>query len=339
MDRQNNILSYLIKNENDTTELLYALLIYKPFRESLLCILTRGKVGTNKMSWDDIYTHTAIGGGIPDLSMLGEHANILVEVKTTPWRGLTDNQPQSYLRWLAGQEAAKPGYFVAIVPPVYYHLQELNQRITDFHDSNILNPVTTSIVTWNEILNALHESDLDQMNSYIRDFCDLLNSWYDIPVTKFTFEEVRTMYDANTAKAIRKLIKVVEDVISELEQKGYIVEYSLNKKWWEGEYGGYVKYDNQYVLWFGLWQDYWENSGVPLCFGVQDKQWDARICTEFIKNHPNSIRFPLTDLKPFILENIEKDVILSENPVTRIFSILEKDLQVLCNQMKDSKNT
>jgi hypothetical protein len=339
MGRRNNILSHLIKNENDTTKLLYALLTYKPFSNALLRLFTNGKVGTADLSWDDMSIQTTIGGSIPDLSILGEGVNIVVEVKTTPWRGLTDNQPQSYLQWLAAQDASKAGYFVAIVPPGYDHLLELKRRITSFHDSNTLNPVTSSIVTWDDVLETLCESDLDQMNPYIRDFCDLLNSWYEIPVTKFTFEEVCTMYDANTAKAIRKLLRVVEDVISGIEQKGYKVEHGFQKKWWEreGEYGGYVKCDDQNVLWFGLWQDYWEKSGVPLCFGVQDRQWDARICKEFIRMHPNYTRFPSNDPRPFVLENIQKDIILSEDPVARILSMLEKDLQLLCEQIKDSK--
>jgi hypothetical protein len=334
MDRRNNILAHLIRNEKGTTELLYALLTYKPFRNALLRLLTKGKAETDGISWDDMYTQTEIGGGIPDLSILGETTNILVEVKITSWRGLTDNQPQTYLQWLAAQGTSKAGYFVAIIPPVYYHLQELKQRITSFNNSNALNPIISTILTWDEVLKMLRENDLDQMNPYIRDFCDLLASWYEIPITKFTFDEVDKMYDADTAKAIRKLMKVVEDVVNGLEQKGYKVEYSFNKKWWDdGEYGAYVKHGgDQYLLWFGLWQDYWEKMGEPLCFGVQDREWDARICTEFMRIHPNYTKYPPNSPKPFLGVGIKKDILLSEDPVTRILDILEKDLRLLSEQ-------
>ena len=328
-------MSHLIKNENDTTKLLYGLLTYKPFRSAVLSLLTKGKPETADIGWDDVVMQTTIGGGIPDISILGKTANILVEVKTASWRGLTDNQPQTYLQWLAEQGASKAGYFAAIIPPVYYHLQELKKRIASFDDSNALHPVISTIITWDEVLKTLCASDLDQMSPYIRDFCDLLTSWYGIPIIKFTFEEVRKMYNADTAKAIRKSIKVVEDVIAGMEQKGYKVEYSFNKKWWEdGEYGAYVKRGDQYLLWFGLWQDYWEKTGEPLCFGVQDGEWDARICTEFMRIHPNYTKFPPNDSKPFLVLGIPKDILLSEDPVMRILDVLEKDLLLLCAQIE-----
>jgi hypothetical protein len=36
MERQQNVLSYVINNENETTQLFYALLAYKPVREVIV---------------------------------------------------------------------------------------------------------------------------------------------------------------------------------------------------------------------------------------------------------------------------------------------------------------
>ncbi|HOJ72005.1 MAG TPA: hypothetical protein PLR38_09250 [Syntrophorhabdaceae bacterium] len=231
MDKGFNILSYLIKDENDITKFLYGLLRYKPFLNVILSLFKIGQSESAEISWDDVDMQKAISGFVPDISILGKAVNILIEVKTNPWTGLTDNQPQTYLQWLAEQSTSKAGYFIAIVPPVYKHLHELEKRITSFDGSSASHPVISKIITWGDILNTLRENDLDQMSPYIRDFCDLLTSWYTTPITKFNFEEVREMYNADTAKGIRKLIKVVEDVISGIEQKGYKVEYSFNRRW------------------------------------------------------------------------------------------------------------
>ena len=146
------------------------------------------------------------------------------------------------------------------------------------------------------------------------------------------------MYDSNSAKAIRKLLTLVEDVINGLDQKGFKVGHSFNKRWWKnGEFGCYIQCNEQNVLWFGLWQDYWENSGVPLCFGVHDGKWDARICAEFRRLHPTCVAFPSGDPNPFLVENIERDIILSDEPVTRILNILEKDFMSLCDQIKNAE--
>jgi hypothetical protein len=331
-----NMLSYLISNENDTTKLLYALLNYKPFRDTLIRLFTDNHFEADKISWDDVYTQCSIGGCIPDLSIQSQKVSILIEIKTSLYCGLTDNQPESYLTWLSGNCAVGDKFFVIIIPPGYYYLNELKTRIKKFQESKKENPVTSIILTWDKVLSAIHENDLNKMNPYIQDFYNLLNSMYQSPIINFTFEEVRSMYDKNTAKAIGKLFKITDSILKELEQKGYQIEYSLNKKWWDnGEYGGYIKCENQYVLWFGIWQSYWEDSGVPLCFGI-DKNWNAQIIHEFKRLYPNSIEYPSKN--PYILGGVEKDILMSDDAVVKILDFLERYLINLCNQLIKPEN-
>jgi hypothetical protein len=80
-------------------------------------LFTKGQFGSADISWDDIYTQTMRGEAIPDLAMLAAAVGILIEIKTTPWRELTDKQPGSYLAWLAKHQAVESRFFVAVVPP------------------------------------------------------------------------------------------------------------------------------------------------------------------------------------------------------------------------------
>lgn len=241
MDKPVNILSHLVKNENDTTELFSALLAYKPFREVIIRLFTKSQFGADDVFWDDIDTQIDTAGAKPDMSLLGEKVSILVEIKTTPCRGLTDNQPSTYLEWLADQNDNKTPFLIALIPPNYYHLNELESRIKSFNMTNNRKPVDTMILTWDTLLTAIEENELDVLNHYIGDFCTLIRSWYDAIRIKFTFEEVRAMYDSNMAEAIKKLMDTIEGVLRGLEQNGYTVSYSFNKRWWEGEYGGYIQ--------------------------------------------------------------------------------------------------
>jgi len=100
-----------------------------------------------------------------------------------------------------------------------------------------------------------------------------------------------------------------------------------------------VKHGDQYLLWFGLWQDYWEKTGEPLCFGVQSGKWHDRICKEFMRIHPNCTKFPPNDLKPWLVLGIPKEILLSEDPVMRILDDLDKDLSLLRAQIEGSQST
>src|SRR2546421_6696277 len=113
--------------------------------------------------------------------------------------------------------------------------------------------------------------NLDSMNACVRDFCQILKSWYDAPLLRFAPEEVHSMYDSHTAKGIGKLIKVIEGVATQLKLNGYQIEPNFQKKWWEGnaQYAINVWHPNDVDatwFWFGLWDPYWEDHGVPLCF-------------------------------------------------------------------------
>ncbi|HLE24581.1 MAG TPA: hypothetical protein VI935_02900 [Thermodesulfobacteriota bacterium] len=335
MDEYKNILSRLLRTENHVTEFLCGLCVYKPFREILVRLFTGGQYGSDDISLDDIDTQTTIEGSIPDLSMLGEKVNILVEVKIDSWRELTQNQPETYLRWLASSNA-ESRFFIALIPPVYDYLEELESRINSFHRTNKRNPVNTSIIRWDDLLQKISKDELDQMSPYIKDFSNLLKSRYEVPIIKFTFEEMQSMYDPNSAKGIEKLLKLIEEVLTGLEKKGYQVSHAFNRRWWDdGEYGGYVLFHGQEVLWFGLWQEYWENKGVPLSFGIHFEKWDNRLRSEFKRLHPSSVIFPQGGPNRFLIEKIDRDVFLSDDPGKKILEILEKDLTSLCKQIRE----
>ena len=327
MGKQYNILSYLIDSENRTTEMLYALLSYKPFREPVVRLFTESKFGADEISWDDIETQCRIGNIIPDMALRNDKVSVLVEVKTDWCRELTDNQPREYLKWLAGSKANGSSIFVALVPPNYKHLAELDRRINHFQSSNPNSSVRTLVVKWDQLIQVVSENDLEKLNQYIRDFCSLLKSWYEVPVTTFTPEETRLMYDKKNAVSIRKLLEIIEEVIDALKEKGYEVENSFKRRWWqEGEYGCYIKRKGKYILFFGLWQNYWEKFGQPLCYGVAEK-WDSSVCEEFRKAHPSHEKY-----EAYLMKNIDQLTLLSEDPVFSITKTIEKEIETLSRQ-------
>ncbi len=334
MEKDTNVLSHIVRNENDTTRLLYALLKYKPVRDVLMKLFTKGKCKPGDVAWEEVYVHTTIEGVIPDLLIQGEKVNIVIEVKTTSHRGLTNNQPEAYLSWLTRQSGRKSGFFVAIVPPKYNHLAELQTRIDAFGHINDSNIANTSILDWNEIIGIFTNENLDQLSIYVNDFCNLIRSRYNIPTINLTFDEVNTMFDTKAPKALKKLMGIVEEVTMNLDEKGYTISRSFKKRWWEDDYGAYVLYKEHYVLWFGLWMEYWESKGMPLCFAVHSNEWNDAVCAKFKKLYPKHTVFPENDANAYLTVSIEKHVMLSEDPVARILVILENCLTHLCEEIR-----
>ena len=325
MNDGTNILSHVIKNENDTTALLYALCAYRPFRDVLVRLCTQGQFGANDVQWEDLTTQMSLGGPIPDLVMVGQNVTIVIEVKITTWRGLTRNQPGAYLTWLAGRESGASAFFVALIPRRYVHLALLKSQIASFHQSNTQQPVTTAIVQWDDLSKQLVHHDLGHMNAYVRDFCQLLQSWYEAPLLTFRIEEVRSMYDSHTAKGIGKLLTIIEEVAAALQDRGYGVQRIFPKRWWEDQYA----LDIDDLLWFGLWKEYWEASGIPLCFGVGiEARWDH---AHFKEHYPHANAFSSSE-GTWYLVDIDKAVLLSTDPVTQIVSTLQKYLQSVQSQ-------
>lgn len=323
-----NILKKVILNEDEITRMLYALCGYKSFREVLVRFLTGGKFGADDVSWEDMGVQANIGGIRPDFYALNESISLLVEIKTSLYTGLTGSQPTDYLTWLEGFPQTGERFFVALVPARYAFWRELERRLNSWSSQAGKVSISAVILTWEDFLDRLSSSDLPQFNQYIGDFFDLIYSWlYEAPL-KLTHSEVEKMYAKETATGISKLLKIVEKICTELE-KNYHIDRSFNKRWWDkGEYGVCIKKGNHYLLWFGLWQAYWEYSGIPLCYGVA-QNWHNALVKKFQEINPQNVTFPKGDPKAYLLANIDKEVYLAEDQVGKIIALLEKNLQNL----------
>jgi len=327
-----NILKEAMREENEVTRVLYALCAYTAFREVLVRFLTVGSYGADDVAWEDMGVQANIDGVKPDFYALAESLSLLLEIKTSLYTGLTAAQPANYLAWLARHPRPGKRFFVALIPARYIHRGELEKRLVPWLSKPIEPLVTATILEWEGFLEALRTAGLEQLNPYVSDFYDVLKSWLTEPPIKLTFLEVEKMYARETAIGMSNLLKLVEKVSAEME-KSYQIEKSFIRRWWDnGEYGIYIREGDHNLLWFGIWQAYWEHSGVPLCYGVQ-QNWSDALVRKFQSLHPQYITFPKGDPNPFVLEKIGKEVLLAEDQVGKIVGLLEQELQSLSPQV------
>jgi hypothetical protein len=190
---QTNVLRYLPSDENAVTTLLRAICALKPIREAVVRLFTQGHFGADDVEFEAISTQVGIGGAIPDMCFNTDTLRVAVEIKVSDWRGLTANQPQSYLRWLVSQPADQK-CFVFLVPPHYAHRQEYESRKAAFCVENPHHGVHFVEITWLDVCAVLDETGLSATSMYAHDFKNLLEGWYvPAPIT-FTLDELREIY-------------------------------------------------------------------------------------------------------------------------------------------------
>lgn len=335
---KDNVLKYLPSNENSVTALLRALCALKPIREVIVRLFTQSSYGAEHMDFDGISTQSGIGGSIPDMRFTAEEFKIVVEIKTSNWRGLTKNQPITYLTWLESQKVSGK-FFVFLAPPRYHEQHsEYHRRKNEFCKTNPDHGIKFIEMNWLDISDALDTAGLPSISVYAKDFRNMLNEWYEPIPIKFTLSELRItdMYNSEAAKAIHNLFELISKISSEFEEMEFNIGNSFNKKWWEGEYGIYLKCKDENVLWFGIWFDFWRDHGSPLSIGVHQGKWSSKIVDRFQNAFHKSIEYPQNDTNCYFMRGIDRRLLVEDDAVRNVSKWLyQKYLDGVCDLFSD----
>jgi hypothetical protein len=171
-------------------------------------------------------------------------------------------------------------YFVALVPSNYKYRHELETLIEKFEHDIGTTSVRSRIIEWEKVLKALEVSGLHTWNNYIFDFHRLLTSWFHHEPLKLTHDEVAPMFDPRIPNGLTNLLKIVDRVEDLLKGRDATWEVRRKNYVWE-EYGIVIECDDHEILWFGVWLTYWNDSGMPLVYGMDSKNSDPAVVNEF----------------------------------------------------------
>lgn len=322
-----NVLQALPSKENDTTNLLKALCELTQFREVVLRHFTGGKFGAKDVEPDAISAQQGLGGAIPDMVLEGADVIVVVEIKTTEWCCLTDNQPNTYLKWLHAYPHTANKYFVFLVPPGYVHWDAYDrgkEKFENEHKGHSLNVLDKT--DWLDFVTAIEESGITETSIYAQDFCEMIRRRYTSSGISFSLAEleVQDVYSKNAATAMRKILSLIQKVYEHLKL-AYDIRTVFNNFWWEnGERGFYVQAGNEDVLYFGLWMLHWQDTGNPLCFGV-NRDWNPKIVELFRMKFPNNELYtPANRTSCYYLVPVEKHLLMAPDAVEAVVRMLEE---------------
>lgn len=318
-----------MRDENSTTRLLVALCQFKPIRDVVIRQLTRQEYMDDDIEFQEISDQVTLDCGRPDVVINSTKLHILVEVKTSAWTVLQGTQPKTYLKWLQdAQDIAQRRFFVFLAPLDYAHINEYKKRCDEFFEENSQTEIQIIDLNWMAIVEAIEKAGLDDAILYARDFCNALREWYVPTKIAFSNKELSEvdMFNKDALEAQVKIFSLIESITSELKQAGFNITPSFKKRWWDNdEYGIYIykgeDSKNDFMLWFGVWTEYWRKTGNPLVIGV-DQDWKR---TEYFKKcFPHAAEFKkywtMPIEKNLLMQDAVKDVMQWLNPYLTMIS-------------------
>ncbi len=307
-------------NENAVTIVFRNLLNrYKPVRKALQRTLPEDVQEEVNLSYiNSVETHRSGGSreGIPDLIIRGHGFVLVIEIKVKKERGLQPAQQEAYVPWTKKAIQDEQTGFVTFLIPAGYHHQEDLKAQADEDDQRgrvrILPPIY-----WNQLVKELGPPE-ELADELIREFYNHLSERFiPKPVIFFT-EEVRLMYDRETASGISKLMNIVEQVKEKLKSSGFQIS-KLNPY----NYG----YCFSSLVYFGIWWQFWAEHSFPLYVAISSEA-DQAIQAAFREQYGKRV-LPFEDDEKYLVVGYMPEPCVDCNA---LIETIVKDIETLLRE-------
>jgi hypothetical protein len=254
------IFDSVVTKENDHTHLVRNLMDRSPKVAAILlsCLMQRKVSEVDAANF--IYrTQRSFAGPdgrqIPDIVVLGENLQCLIEVKIDPELGLTPKQLDGYASCFSAEREQKDLCF--LVPNDWKHSQEVVQIGNALQELN----VRVHLCHWQYLISKLAESVASTEDDLLR---EVVSFWkWRFEISQMTPEERVFMktWSGEKYRAIRKLEKTVDQIKKLFDARQYKTEFEADVT----AYGFYIKREDIYLLWIGIW----DMAPAPLSYGYQ----------------------------------------------------------------------
>lgn len=312
----------VVKSEPQVTELLNNYLKFKMFRDLFLQEFLKNqdmKGILGSIEEDNIETQYSTDSGIPDIRIASDKIEILIEMKISDTE-LTDNQPAGYLKELLSNESSnKQRYLILLIPKGYKYEKEFDEKVASFFNING-KQIEVKKIYWEDIIKLIDSNGLSDISPLFNEFQQLLKAWYVIEPIKFSSSEVYHMFNKDIPEIMLKLHGIVDEIKSILKQ----YNVSLIKD--SSQYALDIRDGNgKYLLYFGIWLEFWRNNGEPICFGVDNKNYESY--EKFLKVADGKYKEQDENGNKWYMCWIEKNDFEAADCIERIRKILEEVLE------------
>lgn len=266
MRQDRTIFNGVISNENSFTELFRNFLRFQQFRHAFLrCINI--PIYPETIEFTNFDTQITISTyGRPDLTLITEEIEILFEIKV--WNtSLTKNQPYGYFKYLEERSGAKYKGLILIAPENYYDLKKYITSINGLTSTN--QTIHTQIISWETISKIITDNELEVISPLFDEYLNFLIHWFQLNFVHFDSLNTTTMFGKEFPESLEKTMHVIDNLYEEYKKKGFNIRWTREK--YLEEYGFYINLPNDESIFFGIWFDYWKETGNPICICLDSK--------------------------------------------------------------------
>lgn len=260
MRHEETIFDGVIRNENSFTELFKNFLRFKSFRKAFLKLI-EFPFDKDEIVFDNFDTQFSTSKfGRPDLALITDEIEILFEIKISNTE-LTKNQPAGYYNYLKtlGEEKTKG---LVLMTPEYYYDTNNYIKILEKAKSND-EEIYTQIIHWETISKVITDLEIEIISPLFQEYSNLLNRLFQLKPSYLDTLNASTMFDKKFPESLQNTMEIIDNVYHEYEKQGFSIRWTKEKDW--AEYGFYFDLPDEESVFFGIWFDYWKNTGNPVC--------------------------------------------------------------------------
>ena len=360
IEREENIFYNLIKNETSLTEVFCNFMRYENFRNLFIDMINEkiknkeNIIDKSKVEFQDFDTEVALKeneekAGRIDLQLKINEEIYLFEIKIEVLTKLTNNQPNGYLEYLKNDNLYKNENLFFIIPKGYFHTNEILEKWeekTKYSKKEIENH---NIIYWEDILDQLRKQELDKVNVFINEFCEIIDlNWFYFEKIDFPKSELELIFNDKKDKGytmienvsipvlMNKLFQIIVDTAN---KKEIYINYKVKQN---SNYFGYFLENSKYeisdklVIWFGIDYKIWEIKKNPIIIQIEANEREEDINLEiFLENKIEYTKFEYENGDIIFYIPLEK--VVFENEDKNITEELTHKINEVINVLKDYK--
>lgn len=255
------IFDNVVTSENNHTELLCNMMKRSPQMAgtSLSCFMEQkiSEEDAAKFIYDTQHPFMGPDGRqIPDLKVLGENLQCLVELKIDPGLGLTPKQLDGYASCFSIEKEDK--HLCFLVPNDWKHSRVIAQISNTLEGQRI----HVHRCYWQDLIPKLSERVATIEDKLLK---EVVSFWkWRFEIIQMTAEERESMktWSGEKYRAMRKLQKTIDEAKKLFDVRQYQTE---SETAYVDTYGFYIMRGNKYLLWVGIW----DAAPAPLSYGYR----------------------------------------------------------------------
>lgn len=315
MKHETTIFDGAIINENSFTELFKNFLRFAPFRQGFIDLIEY-EFDKDNVDFDSFDTQFTISKfGRPDLALFTDVTEILFEIKVYN-TGLTKNQPTGYYNHLKSKDDILNKALILIIPENYYDKGTYNNLLAEIQSPK--DGIYTQVILWEQIAKIITDIELESVSPLFYEYSNFLSHWFQLNSIYLDSLNTSTMFDKKFPESLEKTMIIVSNLCDEFTKRSFPVRRATDRHF--DEYGFYIDLQNDETIFFGIWFDYWKETGKPVCICIDSKS------SEQISAFTNGVRksglTPVKEFEEYLTTYINEQILMDEKCEQKLSKII-----------------